>query len=247
MYEKARILCSGDKAAVIEFGNSITEDINMKVRSMMIALEESKYDFITEMVPTYRSLLVNYNPLKINYSKLEDILRETENKLSHINIPSPNIIEIPVCYSDEYGKDLVNVASYNKLTKDEVINIHTKRKYLIYMIGFTPGFAYLGGMDEKIATPRLSKPRIKINAGSVGIAGAQTGIYPVESPGGWQIIGRTPIRLFDKQKENPFLLEAGNYIKFVNISKKEYEKIEREVLEKVYDIRTYPMKEVSSQ
>lgn len=246
MYKKAKILCSGDKAVVVEFGNSINEEINMKVRSMMIALEKSKHNFITEMVPTYRSLLVNYDPLKISYGKLENMLRETEKKLSYIDIPRPNIIEIPVCYDDEYGEDLVNVANHNNLTNEEVVNIHTKRKYLIYMLGFTPGFAYLGGMDERIATPRLSKPRIKINAGSVGIAGAQTGIYPVDSPGGWQIIGRTPLKLFNKQKENPILLEAGNYIKFIKISKQEYEKINKEVLEDVYEVNTYHMEEVSS-
>lgn len=126
-----------------------------------------------------------------------------------------------------FGIDIKNVASYNNLTVDEVIKIHTSREYLIYMLGFTPGFPYLGGMDERIATPRLEVPRTKIYGGSVGIAGSQTGVYPIDSPGGWQIIGRTPLKLYDENREEQILLRAGDFIKFVPITLDEFIEIEK--------------------
>lgn len=245
MYENGKYLNSGEKALVIEFGNEISKDANMKVRAMMLAIEEKKFEFIVEMVPTYRSLMIHYDPLKTQYDEMVDMFKKIEKDLMSIDIPLPNVIEIPVCYGDEYGEDLDNVANHNSLAESEVIDIHTSREYLIYMIGFTPGFPYLGGMDDRIATPRLEKPRIKINGGSVGIAGSQTGVYPVDSPGGWQIIGRTPLKLYDSLREKPILLKTGDYIKFISISKDEFLKIEDMVNENKYQVKVYPMKEVS--
>jgi KipI family sensor histidine kinase inhibitor len=188
--------------------------------------------------------MVQYDPLKIGYDDVVSKLVELEKNLSEIIIPSPNVIEIPVCYGGEYGEDLSNVSSHNNITDDEVVKIHTSKEYLIYMIGFTPGFPYLGGMDERIATPRLSKPRIKIVGGSVGIAGAQTGVYPVDSPGGWQIIGRTPLKLYDALREKPILLKTGDYIKFTSISKEEFISIEEKIEKGIYSSYMYPMEEV---
>ena len=139
------------------------------------------------------------------------------------------IFEIPVCYGGEYGPDLENIAANAGLTPEEVIQIHSSRDYLIYMLGFLPGFAYLGGLDERIHTPRLANPRIRIRAGSVGIGGSQTGIYPLDSPGGWQLLGLTPINPYDPQREIPILYEAGDYIRFVPITGEEYREIRAQV------------------
>ena len=161
------------------------------------------------------------------------------SSLDNIIIPPPTVIEIPVLYGGEMGPDLENVAKHNHKTPEEVIQIHTSEEYLIYMLGFIAGFPYLGGMSKEIATPRLKSPRVKIDGGAVGIAGEQTGIYPVDSPGGWQLIGRTPLKLYDADREKPILLEAGQYIKFRSVSKKEYKKIEKEVMEQTYQYVIY--------
>ncbi|HHY76979.1 MAG TPA: 5-oxoprolinase subunit PxpB, partial [Clostridiales bacterium] len=147
------------------------------------------------------------------------------------------VVEIPTIYGGEYGPDIEFVAQHNNLTVDEVIEIHSSRNYLIYMLGFTPGFPYLGGMSEKIETPRLKTPRTKIPAGSVGIAGKQTGIYPIDSPGGWQLIGRTPVKLYDPLADPPVLLNAGDYVRFVPIDEKEYKSILKQVEENKYKVK----------
>ena len=159
--------------------------------------------------------------------------------LSSIPIPPPTVIEIPVLYGGEMGPDIENVAEHNHKTVEEVIKIHTSEEYLIYMIGFIAGFPYLGGMSKEIATPRLKSPRVKIEGGSVGIAGEQTGIYPVASPGGWQLIGRTSLKLYDADREKPVLLEAGQYIKFAAVTEEEYKKIEKEVEDGTYKYVVY--------
>ena len=223
MYKETKYLNAGDKALVIEFSNKISDEVNSKVRSMMIAIKQRNLEYIVETIPTYRSLMVNYNPLKIEYDELISSLKDIEKNLGNIEIPLPKVIEIPTLYGGEYGPDIENVAKHNNLSIDEVIKIHSSKEYLIYMLGFTPGFPYLGGMDKRLETPRLKVPRTKIPSGSVGIASKQTGIYPIDSPGGWQLIGRTPLKLFDTNKENPFLLSAGSYIKFIPITKKEFD------------------------
>lgn len=242
MYEKTKYLLAGDKALTIEYGDEISEDISGKVRSMMVALESNKIDGIIETVPTYRSLMVHYDALTIGYDELVKKLKDLENKLEDIFLPESKVIEIPTVYGGEYGLDIENVAYHNKITVDEVIKIHSSKEYLIYMLGFTPGFPYLGGMDERIATPRLESPRTKIRKGSVGIAGSQTGIYPIDSPGGWQLIGKTPLKLYEPKIEIPILLKAGDYIKFVPISEDKYKKIEHSINSGDYKYNTYIMK-----
>ncbi|WP_333473048.1 5-oxoprolinase subunit PxpB [Crassaminicella thermophila] len=240
MYTETKYLISGDQAIVIEFGNKISEEINSKVRAMMIAINKKNIEGVVEMIPTYRSLMVHYNPLKVDFNSLCEELKSIEKQLDDIEIPLPEVIEIPTLYGGDYGADIENVAKHNGLTVDEVVKIHTSKEYLIYMLGFTPGFPYLGGMDDRISTPRLKTPRTKISAGSVGIAGSQTGIYPIDSPGGWQLIGKTPLKLYDAYRENPILLQAGNYIKFVPIDEKTYIKIEEEIKNNTYIYRIYP-------
>ncbi|MBZ2175917.1 5-oxoprolinase subunit PxpB [Schnuerera sp. xch1] len=237
MYDKVKYLPAGDKALIIEFGNEISIEINAKIRNVVKFINEAKIEGIEEIVPTYRSIQLLYNPLKISYSKLiekVDILynKPIENKEDNIRI-----FKIPTLYGNEYGPDINYVAEHNHLTLEEVIKIHTRTDYLVYMLGFTPGFTYLGGMSERIATPRLSSPRTKIPAGSVGIAGSQTGMYPSETPGGWQLIGRTPLRLYAPNREPPVFLNAGDYVRFVSITEEEYKDIQKQVEEDNYKVK----------
>ena len=234
-----RYLVSGDCAVCVEFGNKICPDINTKIRAFKIAVEKSGIEGIVETVPTYRSLLVHYKPEVIGFKELTEKFEELMGSISNIQIPPPTVIEIPVLYGGEMGPDIENVASHNGKTVEEVIQIHTSEEYLIYMLGFIAGFPYLGGMSKEIATPRLKSPRVKIDGGSVGIAGEQTGVYPVDSPGGWQLIGRTPLKLYDADREKPVLLEAGQYIKFRSIDAAEYAKIEKEVADGTYQYVVY--------
>lgn len=236
---EVRYLVAGDSAVCVEFGNEISPEINKKIRAFKIAVEKSDIPGIVETVPTYRSLLVHYHPEVIGFKALTEEFDKLMGSLSSIPIPPPTVIEIPVLYGGEMGPDIENVAEHNHKTVEEVIKIHTSEEYLIYMIGFIAGFPYLGGMSKEIATPRLKSPRVKIEGGSVGIAGEQTGIYPVASPGGWQLIGRTPLKLYDADREKPVLLEAGQYIKFVAVTEEEYKKIEKEVEDGTYKYVVY--------
>ena len=240
---EVRFLLTGDTSLCVEFGNEISTDINKQIRAFNIALANSKIPGIVETVPTYRSLMVHYDPGVIQYAPLVKKLKGLLGQLDSIEIPPSPVLEIPVLYGGEEGPDLEFVAKHNGKTPEEVIKIHTSTEYLIYMLGFTPGFTYLGGMSDEIATPRLTTPRVKIPAGSVGIAGTQTGVYPIDSPGGWQLIGRTPVRMYDPDRETPILPEAGQYIKFYAIDKAEYDRIAAEEAKGGYKVKTHPREE----
>ncbi|MGV8982090.1 5-oxoprolinase subunit PxpB [Clostridium sp.] len=226
MYNKVKYLIAGDRALVIEFGDEIEEESNAKIRSLTLAMEREAIVGIIETIPTYRSLMVIYEPMLIELDVIINKVKSILSKMDEMKLPDAKVIEIPTLYGGEYGPDINFVAEHNKISPEEVIKIHTANEYLIYMLGFTPGFPYLGGMDHKIAAPRLQTPRTKIPVGSVGVAGKQTGIYPIESPGGWQLIGRTPVKLYDPYRKEPVLLNAGDYIKFVQINEMEYKNIE---------------------
>ena len=239
-----RILLTGDTSVCVEFGNEISQSINTRIRAFNIALSGSKIPGIVETVPTYRSLMVHYDPEIIRYAPLVDKLRGLLGQLDKAEIPPSEVLEIPVLYGgEEMGPDLKFVAQHSGKTEEEVIQIHTSAEYLIYMLGFTPGFTYLGGMDESIAPPRLKTPRVKIPAGSVGIAGSQTGVYPIDSPGGWQLIGRTPVRMYDAHRAVPILPQAGQYIKFYPIDRAEFDKIAAQEAAEGYAVRRHPRKE----
>ena len=240
---EVRFLLTGDTSLTVEFGNEISEEINAQIRAFNIALDHSGIKGIVETVPTYRSLMVHYDPGVIAYGPLVKKLKGLLGQLDHIQIPPSDVLEIPVLYGGEEGPDLEFVAKHNGKTPEEVIKIHTSTEYLIYMLGFTPGFTYLGGMSDEIATPRLKTPRVKIPAGSVGIAGAQTGVYPIDSPGGWQLIGRTPVRMYDPDRAEPILPQAGQYIKFYAIDKAEYDKIAAEEAAGTYVCKRHPREE----
>lgn len=236
MYDKIKYLPAGDKAIVMEFGNEISKEINAKIRSVVRFLEEKHIDGIEEVLPTYRSILIMYDPIKAEYDEIVRILEDLGNKISLGEKEEIRIVEIPTLYGGEFGPDINFVAEHNNIAVDEVIKIHTGTDYLVYMLGFTPGFTYLGGMSDKIAAPRLSTPRKKIPAGSVGIAGSQTGMYPSETPGGWQLIGRTPLKLYDPLKEPPVLLNAGDYVRYVSITEDEYTEIQKQVEQDSYKV-----------
>ena len=216
----------GDCAISIDFGQVIDPKINRHIRQIIEQIKDLQLDGIIELVPTYCALLVQYDAMVYSYS---DICRILEPTLQESVTDSANelvtIVEIPTVYGGEFGPDLGFVASYNHLSEAEVVSIHSGTDYLVYMLGFIPGFTYLGGMDPRIATPRLSSPRTLIPAGSVGIAGEQTGTYPSDSPGGWQIIGRTPVTMYDMSKEQAALLSAGDYVRYVPIDEAEYNRI----------------------
>jgi len=218
-----------EESLLVKFSDDISEDIHLKVKNMYrYAL---KIDGVLSVVPSYNSLMIYYDIMTTDYDKLTVDLKKVKN---HQVIQSEKrIIKIPVCY--EMGIDLKRVSDHTGLSEKAVISNHTGRDYLVYMIGFAPGFPYLGGMDAKLATPRLEVPRTKIEAGSVGIGGEQTGIYPLPTPGGWNIIGKTPLKLYD-QNNSQTLLKMGEYIRFVPVSKDENYKIENEVLENKYEI-----------
>ena len=224
-----RFLVLGDSAVSVEFGQEINIEINRKVMALQGCVEraasEGELEGIVETVPTYCALMIVYNPLVLGYDELVEKLSAVIGSMKLADAGERQVVEIPVVYGGEYGPDLDEVATQHGMTAEEVIRLHAAPEYPVYMLGFVAGFPYLGGMDERLATPRKKSPRLKIAAGSVGIAGGQTGIYSVESPGGWQIIGRTPLKLYDAASENPVLLSAGSYVKFKPISEAEYKAI----------------------
>jgi inhibitor of KinA len=232
-----KILPFGESAILIEFGQGIHPEIHHRVKVLTEYLDTYPLPGMIEYVSAFSSVTIFYNPLEVkkmhveriegqvllSFEILAPLLREIIAELGDGVDYTPRTVEIPVCYGGEFGLDLEYVAEYNKLTVDEVIRIHASSQYLVYMIGFAPGFPYLGGMPEAIATPRRQSPRMSIPAGSVGIAGMQTGVYPIATPGGWQLIGNTPLELFRPHENPPSLLQSGDCIRFYPISRKEYE------------------------
>lgn len=222
---------AGDAAIVIRYGNEIEYSVHRKVQMLSNYLTQNSFKGFIECIPSYTSLTVFYDPLLVEkshaykvgrivspYKNVRSIIEDILTNLKDEDIETHRTVEIPVCYGGECGPDLEFVAKQNNLTTDEVISLHSGGEYLVYMLGFAPGFPFLGGMSEKIATPRRSTPRTSIPAGSVGIAGKQTGVYPISTPGGWQLIGQTPLSLFLSEKEPPSLLQAGDIVKFYPIS-----------------------------
>lgn len=216
----------GDCAISIDFGQVIDPKINRHIRQTIERIQALQLDGIIELVPTYCALLVQYDAMLYSYADMCHIIEPIfSESITDNDNEKVTVIEIPTVYGGEFGPDLGFVASHNNLSEEEVIAIHSGTDYLVYMLGFIPGFTYLGGMDPRIATPRLSSPRTLIPAGSVGIAGEQTGTYPSDSPGGWQIIGRTAVTMYDMSKEQAALLSAGDYVRYVPIDKAEYNRI----------------------
>ncbi len=206
----------GDSSVLVQLGDNIDLATNLRVHALDARLRSSacRPEGIIETVPAYATLLVHYDPLILTYSQVTDWLRGEMGRVEEAAERKPRRIEVPVRYGGEDGPDLPFVASYHHTTPEEIIRLHTGRDYTVFMMGFTPGFPYMGTLDEAIATPRLETPRTRVPEGSVGIAGAQTGIYPIDSPGGWQLIGRTSLKLFDLGGAEPFLFAPGDTVRF---------------------------------
>lgn len=229
-FEGVRLSSLGETALVITVGKDVSVDVHEKVKAVAHLLESAPPDAMVEYVPAFTNVTVIYDPLVATHDEFADRLRTLlQNAPEAIASIETRLVEMPVCYDRDFGPDLNFVASRNSITPEEVIAIHGEPEYLVYMIGFAPGFPYMGGMSEAIAAPRRDSPRERIPVGSVGIAGKQTGIYPIETPGGWQLIGRTPFRLFRPEDDEPSLLRAADRVRFRAIERKEYDELlERE-------------------
>lgn len=218
----------GDSAITMELGQSISMDLQGQITAIGSFLETYSFEGFVEYVPAFTTVTVFYDPLVTDYETVEALLREMLNEIAE-EVPDLDAVtvDIPVLYGGPQGPDLSFVATHAGISETEVIRLHSSEVYLVYMIGFAPGFPYLGGLNEKIACPRKEIPSLKIPAGSVGIAGLQTGIYPIETPGGWQIIGQTPLKLFDAERDPPALIKAGNRLRFIAITEEEFDEIKR--------------------
>ncbi len=231
IYDRPRALCSGGYALYLELCNEISLDCNRRVHALYYAIlsrRSAELECVEEAVPAYSSLTLFYDPRRCS---CEELVRRIESVWSEIRevesekLFKPQRFRIPVLYGGEYGPDLQSVAELTGLSPEEVVEIHSSRPYVCYMLGFTPGFVYLGDVDERIAVPRLPTPRTRIPAGSVGIAGKQTGVYGVESPGGWRLIGRTPLKMFDPSREPPIPIRPGDVVEFYPIDEDEFRKL----------------------
>ncbi|MCD7743961.1 MAG: 5-oxoprolinase subunit PxpB [Lachnospiraceae bacterium] len=231
---KVRILPAGDQALVAEFGDQIDLAMNDSVQALTERVRESGLAGITELVPTFRSLLIYYQPSVIGYDALKEKIQLLAECPDTAISAQRRILKIPCCYGSHFGPDLADLERYTGIDRDEIIRIHSGTDYRVYMLGFLPGFAYLGGLDERIAMPRLSTPRLKIPKGAVGIGGNQTGVYPLESPGGWRLIGSTPLDFYNPDRKEPVLCRAGDRIRFIPITSADYYDIKRMVTQGSY-------------
>ena len=239
MYESPSFLPAGDQSLVVELGDSIDAGTNRRVQGLTRAVEASSVPGIVDVIPSYRSLLVNYDPLEITTAELRKHIERLEKKLKDRGLKPDRVVRIPTLYGGEHGPDIDFVADHAGLSVQEVVSLHSGRDYPVYMLGFSPGFPYLGDMSETLATPRLDTPRTLTPAGSVGIAESQTGIYPLASPGGWRLIGRTPVRMFDPEREPPSVLRPGDLVRFEPLdSIEQFEEIELMSSEGRYEVAT---------
>jgi len=228
MYPKPIFRNAGDRGLLVEYGSDIDPAVNQKVRSMAAALQNHRSDGVVDVVPAYRSMLVVYDPAATDIDALQKVLLTLEKQLPELPVSTPVVVDIPVCYEGEYGPDMDAVASRTGLTAQEVARIHSRPEYMIYMIGFTPGFPFLGGLPKSLHVPRLETPRLSVPAGSVAIANNQTGIYPQSTPGGWHLIGQTPLRLFTPERTNPIPYQPGDRIRFRPISPLDFHRLAAE-------------------
>jgi KipI family sensor histidine kinase inhibitor len=217
------IVRASDSSLLIVFGDEISIDLHYQVMAMFRAIRAMNDARICNLHPGYASLLIEYNPLQMSYTELSLWVRALENTPESRSGHGAGTIDIPVCYDTEFGLDLLDVASHTHMSPEEVVRIHSSTTYVVYFLGFSPGFGYFGGLPPCLHTPRLATPRVFVAAGAVGIAGSQTGIYPIGSPGGWQLIGRTPLRMFDPEATPPTRLQPGALVKFSSIDRKTYD------------------------
>jgi inhibitor of KinA len=218
-----RIVAAGDSVVIVELDERIDPSINAQAIAIAAAVNARRLAGVRDVVPTYRSVAVYFDPLRTDYDALCALLEHESSSGGAAASATRPAVRIPVCYGGELGPDLDDVARFATTTPDEIVQIHSGATYRVFMLGFVPGFAYMGIVDERIAMPRRATPRVRVPAGSVGIAGVQTGIYPAETPGGWQIIGRTAVKPFDPSRAEPFLLSAGDAVQFYPIDREAFE------------------------
>jgi len=223
----ARFEPSSDQSLLIYFGEEITIHANERVRKLVHLLESEPVAGVRNLHPAYCSLLVKFDAVKWRHEALERELRKYLGRLDKVKLPEPRQVEIPVCYGGEFGPDLEDVAATHGISPKRVIELHTSATYLVYFLGFTPGFAYLGELPRELVTPRLPVPRKRVPAGSVGIAGNQTGVYPFETPGGWRLLGRTPVSMFRTDRDGLSLLAIGDRVHFAPISRVRFAELSR--------------------
>ena len=224
VYFDSSAMKSGAKAPRLQ--NQITIEAHEKVRRLLRLVELEPIAGVRNMHPAYCSLLFKFDAMKLRHEELEEILRGYVKRMEKVVLPGPRLVEIPVCYGGEYGPDLKDVAELHGLTTQRAIEAHASATYVVYFLGFVPGFAYLGEVAEELVTPRLAMPRRSVPVGSVGIAGSQTGVYPVATPGGWRLLGRTPVKMFQPERPEMSLLAIGDRVRFVAISREQFTKLE---------------------
>ncbi len=214
----------GDSAFVVRFGDSISLELHARVVGALRVLDSARERWVVDLVPGYASIMVLYDALR---AAPEDVLRWLEATLpsARPEPPSHRLVEVPVWYHPSVGPDLEPLAREKGLAVEELVALHTAPEYPVYMLGFRPGFPFLGGLDPRLFSPRLATPRAAVPAGSVGIGGQQTGIYPQRSPGGWRLLGRTPLKLFSPEREPPFALNVGDRVRFVSVSEARYREL----------------------
>ena len=212
---KPKIVPLGDSALLVQLGDEIDVKLNQQVHALAALINSSRFEGMVETVPAYATLLVHYDPSIRSFVQIKNYLRKKITQVTDTESRKRKRVEIPVRYGGEYGIDLESVSHHCQLQMEDVIRIHSQKIYTVFMMGFTPGFPYMGKLDNTIVVPRLEAPRMRVPAGTVAIAGSQTGIYPIDSPGGWQLIGWTPLQLFDPESESPFLFSPGDEVKFI--------------------------------
>ena len=222
-----RIVSAGDSAVTAEFDERIDSGVNAHVIAVAEAAEAAAMAGVRDIVPAYRSLTVYFDPVKTSIEAVSKELERAARKTETRPEGPLHILRIPICYGGAFGPDLGDVASFAGIDESEVIALHSTALYRVFMLGFVPGFAYLASVDSRIAVPRRGTPRVRVPAGSLGIAGVQTGIYPLDTPGGWQIVGRTSVRPFDPTRREPFLFKPGDAVQFYPIEPSDFERAEK--------------------
>ncbi len=237
--DRARFRVSSDQSLLVYFDphpktgdaeppalqNKISLEAHDQVRRLLRLLELEPIAGVRNLHPAYGSLLLKFDAMKLRHDELENLLRTYVERMRSIALPEPRLVEIPVCYGGEYGPDLNEVAELHQMTAERAIEVHASATYLVYFLGFAPGFAYLGDVAEQLATPRLPSPRKSVPAGSVGIAGRQTGVYPISTPGGWRLLGRTPVKMFQPDRAQMSLLALGDRVRFVPFAPQQFAKL----------------------
>lgn len=222
----ARFQTASDQSLLVYFGETITPEAHERVLKLLRLLESEPIRGVRNLHPAYSSLLIKFDAMNLGHDELQAALQGYLHRLDGVQLPQPRQVEIPVCYGGEFGPDLLYVAELHSLTPEQAIEAHASETYTVCFLGFAPGFAYLGGLPDTLATPRLSTPRRRVPAGSVGIAGHQTGVYPFSTPGGWRLIGRTPLKMFRAERPGMCLLAIGDRVRFTPVSRERFAELE---------------------